>query len=245
MPADEELYLPVLVGATQNYREGINYQRDDEGENISDKNPYYNELTAMYWAWKNLDDVDAVGLVHYRRYFIKSKNAKLNNVLETKDIEKLFKACDVIVPQKRNYYIETNYSHYVHAHVEEPIDLVRRIIQKSYPCYLPSFEAVMKKRSAHMFNMFVMKKDVFNQYCKWLFDILFQLEESLDISAYSIQEARVFGYISELLLDVWLKQNQIDFVEAKWGQIGNKHMVRKVVSFLLRKVSLGSKKTHF
>lgn len=62
-------YLPVLVGAKKNYKADIPYQRDDEGDNISEKNPNYNELTAIYWAWKNLKDVDAVGLVHYRRLF--------------------------------------------------------------------------------------------------------------------------------------------------------------------------------
>ena len=69
-----EGYLPVLVGAKKNYKPDIPYQRDDEGENISEKNPNYNELTAIYWAWKNLKDVDAVGLVHYRRLFLKKSH---------------------------------------------------------------------------------------------------------------------------------------------------------------------------
>lgn len=63
-------YMQILVGSQKNYKSGITYQRDDEGENISEKNPNYNELTAIYWAWKNLKDVDAVGLVHYRRFFL-------------------------------------------------------------------------------------------------------------------------------------------------------------------------------
>ena len=69
MPNDK-LYLPVQVGASG--KNSIGYQRDDEGENISEKNPYYCELTGLYWAWKNLD-VEYIGLCHYRRYFTLSK----------------------------------------------------------------------------------------------------------------------------------------------------------------------------
>ena len=72
MPKDT-MYIPVQVGA-----EGKNiieeYKQDSEGENISNKNPYYCELTGLYWAWKNLE-ADYIGLVHYRRYF--TKNVKI------------------------------------------------------------------------------------------------------------------------------------------------------------------------
>ena len=105
-----EGYMPILVGAAKNYKPGIEYQRDDEGENISSKNPNYNELTAVYWAWKNLKDVDAIGLVHYRRLFFDAKPYSLDNVLSVEKVEKLLNKYDVILPKKRNYYIETNYS---------------------------------------------------------------------------------------------------------------------------------------
>lgn len=71
-----------------------------------------------------------------------------------------------------------------------------------------------------MFNMFIMKKKYFNEYCEWLFDILEHVENSIDINNYSKQERRVFGYLSELLTDVWIDKNNISFVENKWGMIG-------------------------
>lgn len=101
-------YMPVLVGATRNYKPEISYQRDDDGENISVKNPNYNELTAVYWAWKNLKNVDAIGLVHYRRFFFDSKPYSLENVISIKKVNQLLQKYDVILPKKRNYYIETN-----------------------------------------------------------------------------------------------------------------------------------------
>lgn len=245
MPQNRDLYMPILVGATKNFREGITFQRDDEGVNISKKNPSYNELTAIYWAWKNLKNVDAIGLVHYRRYFIKRWHfSKIDNVIDEKDVAKLLSKYDVILPKKRHYYIETIYSHYFHSHHKEPLDETRRIIIKLYPSYLSSFDKVMSRRSAHMFNMFIMKKKYFNSYCKWLFDILEHVENSIDINDYSEQEKRVFGYLSEMLMDVWIDDNNIHFIENKWGMIGSQHIMKRAYYLVLRRIGI-KRNTHF
>lgn len=238
-------YLPILVGAKKNYDLDIPYQRDDEGKNISEKNPNYNELTAIYWAWKNLKDVDAIGLVHYRRFFFDKKPYTLDNVISLEKAHQLLEKYDVLLPKKRNYYIETNYSHYIHAHHKEPLVETRKIIENFYPAYLKAFDEVMNKRKAHMFNMFIMKKDAFNLYCAFTFDVLEKLEDRIDISDYSVQEARVFGYISELLMDVWLYTTKESYKEVSWGQIGSKHLVKKAISFVNRKFGIGRKQTHF
>lgn len=239
-----EGYMPILVGAVKNYKSGIDYQRDDEGENISSKNPNYNELTAIYWAWKNLKDVDAIGLVHYRRYLFDSKPYTLDNVMSMTKIEQLLSNYDVILPKKRNYYIETNYSHYIHAHYQEPLDKTREIISKDYPQYLSMFDKVMYRRKAHMFNMFIMKKDAFNSYCSFMFGVLGKLEDEIDISNYSVQEARVYGYVSELLMDVWLEANSYTYTEVDWGQLGGKNSVVKALALVERKMGIKTK-THF
>lgn len=246
MPQNKELYFPILVGAIYNYKKGINYQRDDEGTNISKKNPNYNELTAIYWAWKNLKHVDAIGLVHYRRYFIKGWHfSNLDNVIDEEDVAKLLSKYDVILPKKRHYYIETIYSHYIHSHHKEPLDATRRTIIKLYPSYLSSFDKIMSRRSAHMFNMFIMKEKYFNRYCEWLFNILKDVENSIDINDYSKQEKRVFGYLSEMLMDVWIDENNILFVENKWGMIGSQHLIKRSAYLILRKFKLVKGKTHF
>lgn len=245
MPKERELYLPVLVGAKRNYKPGIDYQRDDDGENISEKNPNYNELTAIYWAWKNLD-ADAVGLVHYRRFLSKKRKRDLENILNKREVEELLAKTPIILPKKRKYYIETNYSHYIHAHHQEPIDVTRKVIVDKYPEYLDAFDQMMKRTSAHMFNMFVMKKELFDEYATWLFDILTEVEKQIDISEYSVQEARVFGYLAERLMDVWILTNHFKYTEVNWIQLGKKDTLRKLVNFLKRKFFKKSKKiTHF
>lgn len=159
MPSDTNLYLPILVGAVRNYKPDINYQRDDDGVNISIKNPNYNELTAIFWAWKNLD-VDAIGLIHYRRMFSLKRKRTFDSILSKSEVESLLKRAPIILPKKRNYYIETNYSHYIHAHYKEPLDVTRDIIEEEYPEYINAFNNVMNSNSAHMFNMFIMKKNI-------------------------------------------------------------------------------------
>ncbi|KRL31387.1 lipopolysaccharide biosynthesis glycosyltransferase [Companilactobacillus paralimentarius DSM 13238 = JCM 10415] len=246
MPEGKDIYFPILVGAYKNYKKEITYQRDDIGDNISKKNSSYNELTAIYWAWKNLD-ADIVGLVHYRRYFFKNVvNKDLKNVIDKNDIEALLSKHDVILPRKRNYIIETNYSHYIHAHHKEPIDETRKIIARYYPEYLSSFDKVMSRRKAHMFNMFIMKRNLFDNYSKWLMGVLDKLEDKIDISNYSVQESRVFGYVSEVLMDVWIETNGVNYVEVPWKQIGKVRLFSKVFNFLKRKFLPNSKsRTHF
>lgn len=244
MPKDQTLYLPVLVGADTNYKIGIEYQCDNQGENISNKNPNYNELTGMYWAWKNLD-ADVVGLVHYRRYFSLHHKRSLGNVLTKQEVIQLTQDVPLVLPRKRKYFIETNYSHYVHAHHKEPLDIAGEIIREKFPMYSDAFELVMKRRHAHMFNMFIMKKSYFLSYSNWIFTILFELENRVDISQYSKQEARVFGYVSELLMDVWVEANHVPFSECGWIQLGRRNLIKKSIAFLMRKFKLGKAKTHF
>ena len=165
-------------------------------------------------------------------------------MISVEKVHQLLQKYDVLLPKKRNYYIETNYSHYIHAHYKEPLDKTREIIKNSYPAYLKEFDRVMKNRKAHMFNMFIMRKEAFDSYCNFMFDVLGKLENTIDISNYSVQEARVFGYISELLMDVWLYTTKESYKEISWGQIGSKHLVKKAISFVNRKFGLKTK-THF
>lgn len=242
MPEDK-MYLPVQVG-TEN-KERLGYQPDNDGENISSKNPYFCELTGLYWAWKNLD-ADYIGLSHYRRHFsvekhiAKETDKKFKSVLNEKELRDILKDTDVVLAKKRNYYIETLYSHYEHTMYIEPLDETRKIIEEKYPEYLEEFDKLHKRTSAHMFNMFIMKKEILNDYCTWLFDILFELEKRIDVKQYDAFHARFFGRVSELLLDVWINKNNINYKEVKVIDMENVNWIKKGTSFLKAKF-LGEK----
>lgn len=238
MPEDK-MYVPVQVGAEgKNKIEG--YQLDNEGDNISSKNSYFCELTGLYWAWKNLN-ANYIGLSHYRRHFsvekhiAKETDKKFKSVLNEKELRDILKDTDVVLAKKRNYYIESLYSHYEHTMYIEPLDETRKIIEEKYPDYLEEFDKLHKRTSAHMFNMFIMKKEILNEYCTWLFDILFELEKRIDVKQYDSFHARFFGRISELLLDVWINKNNISYKEAKVIDMENVNWLKKGSAFLRAK----------
>lgn len=238
MPKDK-MYIPVQVGAEGKEKiEG--YQPDNVGENISTKNPYFCELTGLYWAWKNMDS-DYIGLVHYRRYFTekrkkpKDENTKFNIVLNSEETKRILESTNVILPKKRKYYIENLYDHYKHTMYIEPLDETRKIIEEKYPEYLEEFDKLHKRTSAHMFNMFIMKKEILNDYCNWLFDILFELEKRIDANQYDAFHARFFGRVSELLLDVWINKNNISYKEVEVMDMQNVNWLKKGFAFLRAK----------
>ena len=233
---ESTLYLPVQVGAKG--KDKFLSCSDDTGDNISDKNPYYCELTALYFAWKNLQ-YGAVGLVHYRRYFkgtLKfSVNGRKIGVLSKEECDDLLHETDVILPKKRKYYIETLYSHYAHTMYVAPLDVTGEIIKEKCGEYYAEFLRLKKRRSAHMFNMAIMKKPVLDGYCDWLFPILSELENRVDCKKYDAFHARFFGRISELLLDVYVNTKRISYKEIKVVSTEKTNWVKKIGDFLLAK----------
>ena len=234
------LYVPVQVGAALHPALEPLWERpyvpDNTGDNISDRNPNYCELTGLYWAWKNLD-CEYLGLAHYRRHFtiLRGSNDR-RDVLSLDQARQLLASCDVLLPKKRNYWIETNYQQYVHAHHAEDLDETRRILSERYPEYIRAYDVVMKRTTGHRFNMFIMKKELADAYCTWLFDVLFELEKRLDISTYSANDKRVFGFVSERLLDVWLETNSIKYQDIPYIFLEKQNWITKGLNFLLRKL---------
>lgn len=237
MPQDP-MYLPLHVGKAGKNLD-LGFSGDDTGENISEKNPTFCELTGIYWAWKNLD-ADYVGLCHYRRHFRgKRGRDKWDCILTTAQAEMLLETSDVILPKRRNYYIETAYSQYAHAHPAEGLDLALRLAAAQGESYARAVEAMKRRSWTHIYNMFLMKREIFDGYCTWLFDILFQVESGVDISGYSQYDRRVFGFLGERLLDVYLEANGIAYTEIPVMFMEKQNWLKKGGAFIKRKFIRG------
>jgi hypothetical protein len=232
----DPLYIPIHVGKTLSDKQ-INILSDDSGDNISSKNQSFCELTALYWAWKNdfFKDCDVCGLVHYRRYFYGSGRFLSKSILTEEEIGSLMREYDVLLPRKRNYVIETVYTHYANAHYQEDMDAAREVVALLAPEFVYAFDEVMARRKLHLYNMFVMKTDLFAQYCEWLFSILFELERRLDISVYDDNQKRVFGYIGERLFNVWLRQKKPKCKELKVVNLEGENKILKGMRMVHRK----------
>lgn len=247
MPSDK-CYLPLHVGAEgKKDKDGnpldLGYVKDNTGDNISSKNASFCELTGLYWAWKNLD-ADYIGLVHYRRHLSLHKKSKdpFQNILTDNEAIALTEQYEVIVPSKRNYWIETLYSHYKHTHFASQLDETRKIIAEQYPDYQPDYDKVIHKTWGYMFNMMIMRRDLLNDYCSWLFNILFELERRVnagqvqDSQNLSPFQGRFYGRISEIIFNVWL-QHQI--------RIGNVKHIKQIKCITLGKIAWRKKLISF
>lgn len=232
------IYQPLWVGEKCG-QSSANFLSDNTGEHISAKNGSFCELTGLYWAWKNnfFHNADYVGLVHYRRYFRgNGEKLKGKSILSKENITTLLKEYDCILPKKRNYFIESIYSHYKHAHHIQDLDATREILAEDYPEYIESFDKIMSGKTLHLYNMFIMKKSDVDQYCAWLFDILFKLEEKIDILTYDNYQKRVFGFIAERLLNVWIAHHQLKIKEVPVVNLEGENLLLKATNLIIRKL---------
>lgn len=233
------VYVPIQVGADLN-NDIQTELKDNIGENISYKNKNFCELTVLYWMWKNCTE-DIIGLVHYRRYFFNKKfGKKLKDILDEKEINDILKKCDLIIPKKKYLRKYNVYEQYAELHNIKDLEECKNILKEKYPDYLESFEKIMNNRYLHPYNMFIGKKNILNRYFEWLFNVLFELEKRIDISRYDKYNARVYGFLSERLFNVWIEKN-IDNDKLKEAYVNNieenvyKEQIKNTISKILIK----------
>ena len=236
---DSACYRPLFVGGKiASGLKNEDFYQDNSGANISEKNSSFCELTGLYWAWKNgvFENNEYVGLVHYRRYFAgKALDLKKKQIASESELLTILEKYDVILPRKRNYFIESIYSHYQHAHHIEDLDLTRDVIIELQSEYLESFDAVMQGRKLHLYNMFVMSSEKASEYCHWLFSILLELEKRINIAQYDNYQKRVFGFIAERLFNVWVLHNQLNVKFLPVVNLDGENLIKKGLNLLKRK----------
>lgn len=220
-PRELDEHYKVLHVGTNNDSEPT-YLRDDTGESIAFKNKNYCELTGIYWIWKNggEKESDIIGITHYRRFFtnrlgdfsytylgIKARVVPYNVIREK------LQSYDIILP-KRETIFRTVYQSYSDVHYSEDLELTRDAIKKSSPDYLQAYDKVMNGHYYYYANMMICKKKLFDEYASWLFGVLNELELTIDLDKYSDNyQKRVFGFLSERLLQVWVVHNKLKVFE--------------------------------
>ena len=255
-----DIITPIHVGKELSKQE-LGLIGDNTGDNISSKNPYFCELTATYWIWKNVK-ADCVGLFHYRRYlnfknnekveFIEHKDILTNYQIVKSKIQTLIKEYDVIVPQITAKINSSLYEYYKKEHIVSDLEVVLDVIKNLYPeQYDIACDFIKNNSQMYRCNIIVAKKEVFDLYAKWLFSILFEVEKNIhhDVINRSVYQQRVYGFLSERLMGVFLsvhkelkvKELPLLFIEdnkLKW----RKYQFKKYKRKFLTAIGLGKKK---
>ena len=227
------LFQPIIVGNKEDKLVPASFLRDDINDNIADKSSNFCELTAIYWLWKNVHDIDYIGICHYRRYLnfkdlytfkhlkeIDSSNKSeydLNIICSDRYYDKILSHLIkgyTILPKKRKFR-RTIYDQYKKYHVEADLKKMKTVLFEKYPDYKESFNTCfVKRKKGYFYNMMILPKSDFNDYCSWLFDILFELERRIKPSE-DFYQKRVYGFLSERLLGLYIYHNKVKVKEKQ------------------------------
>ncbi len=257
-PNDDGIFLPIQGGKaltdTDLHIQGDNELNGQPCDNISDKNPTYSELTAMYWAWKNLKklhpEVKYIGLCHYRRFFAfderkfftpdipASEDTISHYKLDTDKIIRTLESGKIILVKPDTFPYSVK-AHYCICHISDNYRATQEVIHEKFPDYYDAFLDVMEhsnKLSAR--NMFIMKWEDFERYCEWLFAVLSEIDNRVHYQDYGTYQKRVPAFIAERLFNVYVRKNAI---RAKYFNIySSEHspvktgMLRNFLSYIKR-----------
>ncbi len=233
-----DMILPMQVGKA--LHPDLGYLGDDTGDNISDRNPYYSELTGHYWLWKNDHEDDIIGVCHYRRFLINDRGV----LFSQKELEGLLQQVDMITTKQ----VQLNYTYYQAFgadHNRKDLDTVREVIAERFPEDLPLYDQAVNGTRTYFGNMFIMKKKDFDAYCSWLFEILLEAEKRTDMTGYNDYQKRLYGFVSELLLMVWVSRKHWKVLECKVAMLGEKketaEMERQLAEYFRKQDVAGAK----
>lgn len=205
----DDLYRTLCVGDYQ--EESALSERT--GKNISVYNDRLNEVTGLYWIWKNADS-EYVGLSHYRRFF--DYNGYRPDKETIYEILAGWMHYDIILSNR----LRLNWSVYHNINMivgdrlnKEAYDLFHKAIGDKQPDYLKTFEDVMKGNRMYTNNMFVAHRNKLNEYCEWLFSFLLYVTNNVDVTSGTFYQKRVCGYYAEVLWTVWADKNRLTVYE--------------------------------
>lgn len=240
-----ECIIPIQVGRALS-NDILDYCiGDDTGDNISFKNKNWCELTAIYWAWKNVD-ADYYGLMHYRRYLSLQSNDGFtvtdnleNDVINNNELneEKLKQNCqsyDIITSPVWNVHpaglpnkIMTNYDLYSLDHFKKDIDIIIDIIkEKHQEYYLPLLESLYST-TCFFANIAIMKREYFHEYCEFAFGVLFEAESRISIDEYDSYQQRIWGFVAERLINAYVIYAQKKYKNIKIKTAGMLYLTEK------------------
>jgi hypothetical protein len=163
------------------------------GLNISSKNKDYCELTATYSMWKNVRS-DYKGICHYRR--------KLQLSLE--DYRKLG-GVDVVLPLPFVIYPDASV-HFLRFITKSDYKILLDALKDISIIYYKAGLKLWHEPYIYNYNMLIAKEKIFDDYCEFIFDVLFKVESIFN--EHGIRKTnRYLGYMGEMLTSLYFMNN--------------------------------------
>lgn len=220
IPSDGVM-TPIHVGrAVSPYKVEMSWmQGDDTGDHISSKNGSYCEMTAHYWIWKNVHDTEYVGVCHYRRFFAID--------ISEDDIEEVMADADVLMVEP-SWHIDSVYAYFAKFMGAENMTILWMVMKRLYPEYAETLEQVCDGVKFYPFNMMLCKKELFDEYCEWIFSVLGECEKYVKPSPYT-NGRRALAYMAELLTGVYFIYKRMKIKTVPYCKIedGRKFLVER------------------
>lgn len=209
-----------VIHAGREGKKELGYCGDDTGDNISRLNPYLNEVTALYWIWKNTAHT-TLGFCQYRRFFTTAddKNFSYDKILTRNAALKILTQYDIIVAK---IYIGRLQRELIRADCGKTLmtlgeTIIKKYLKQAQPDYLDAFDYVLNSKSFYRCNMFVTRRNIFDAYCKWLFSFMIdatkEFLQTTNLDDIPPKRRRVMGYFAERMLTVWLLRNRLRIKE--------------------------------
>lgn len=218
---EDEIYMPIHVGKMLHPEVSLPFQTDDTGDNISGRNDTFCELTAIYWAWKNLRDVDYVGFCHYRRYFDFRRKLPLTpyHISDTEfagldsdneELSEIVRSGKTVLAQRESF-LQPIFHNYCNSHHSDDMSQLMEIIDRVHPGDGKQVrEFFLTEYRLSPYNMFLMPWAEFNRMCEWLFPVLFEAERTINIDNFNNYQRRIFGFMSERLVNAFVHIRKIN-----------------------------------
>lgn len=230
---DSDLYLPVHCGADFINSDDDCIQPDNQGENISCKKLAYSELTVQYWAWKNIsaDYYGLCHYRRYlsfaqRRFHTNNQNQVVEPLLSERAVSRhrlndvlwirsIIENCDAVLPESANVrkiptpggfkqtvreLWEGHDGVFIH---KQDLTILLAVIQQLYPQYVEAAASYLSGTQYTGYNCFIMCRRLFFEMCQFQFDVLFELENRLDLQNYTGNMKRTLGYMGEILFGIY------------------------------------------
>ena len=210
----DPIYVPMWLGPAARTPAGC---FDDKQEpSVAHLNPRINECTGLYAIWKHAT-ADIVGLVHYRRFFASEwLKEKHGTMLGKEEILHLMRSFDILV-YRLEYFVYP-----LHVQMRNDLDddvcdraleVFEDLIGKKQPDYLDAYHKVMNGHTFFPCNMLVTRKEIFDDFCAWLFSFLLDAAEQLDMDTYTDGNRRIAGFVAERMLTIWLTKQTLRIKE--------------------------------